>query len=65
VLKSLFYLLRAGKTVEAQQILLEKNHHEKYLWLVGTIPQFDNVCYFEDIDYKDLLPNDLDREHNL
>jgi hypothetical protein len=35
------------------------------LWLSGAIPHFDNVCFFEDVDYKELLPNDLEREQNL
>ena len=65
VLKALFDMLRAGKFVEAQQALMEINQLEKYMWLVGAIPQFDNICYFEDIDYKALLPNDCERESNL
>jgi regulator of sigma D len=35
------------------------------MWLVGGIPQFDNVCYYENVNTGDLLPNNLEREQNL
>lgn len=57
--------LRAGKIVDAQNMLLETNHCEKFLWLCGSIPLFDNVSYSENVAEGNNLPNDLDRELNL
>ena len=55
-LKALFELMRAGQMVEAQNKLIETNQIEKYLWLVGSIPQFDNVSYTESCDYGQFIP---------
>jgi len=45
--------------------LIQANQLEKYSWLCGTLPHFDNVFFDEDIDQGEHLPNDLDREQNL
>jgi len=47
LLKALFILLRAGKHQEAQALLLQSSNLDKFLWLCGAIPQFDNICYAE------------------
>ena len=55
-LKALFELMRAGQMAEAQKQLIATNQIEKYLWLVGSIPQFDNVCFTESCDYGHFIP---------
>jgi hypothetical protein len=58
-------LLRAGKRVEAQKMLIESDHLNEFLWLCGAIPEFDNICYFEVIEQGKHIGSDLDREKNL
>jgi hypothetical protein len=46
-------------------MLLQVNQHEKYAWLCGAIPMFDNVAFEEDVEQGSRIPNYLDREVNL
>ena len=38
----MFELLRGGKLIQAQKELDEANEFEKYMWLMGSEPLFDN-----------------------
>lgn len=51
--------------MKAQQLLLEANQAEKCLWLLGSIPLFDNVCYSEPENTGFLINDYLERQSNL
>ena len=45
---------------------MESAQVEKCLWLLGSVPQFDNVCNQEPADYSSFLINDnLERQSNV
>ena len=64
-LQAIFELLRAGNLKEAQSQLEQGNHFDKYLWLLGSQPMFDNIQYSETCEYLDLIPTDIIREQSL
>lgn len=57
-LKALFQLLRGGKTLEAQNQLIENNELELFEWITGADPQFDTTIAPESINTGDLLSRD-------
>jgi hypothetical protein len=60
-LERLFELLRGGKVSDAQEELEEANQFEKYLWLMGSDPMFDNVESTQESSFGDLLPNSVEK----
>lgn len=42
-LKSMFEMIRAGQIQQVQEELLKSNQVEKFLWLIGSEPHFDNI----------------------
>lgn len=65
VLEHVFRLLRAGQILEAQHFLLEKNFSEQFLWLIGSLPHFDNIEFAQTLDCDQLVHSDCDREQNF
>jgi hypothetical protein len=54
-LVELFEYLRAGKLSEAQSSLSESEHYEKYLWLIGSLPHFDNISFKDESTISSLI----------
>ena len=57
--------MRAGQDSEAQIDLQQKNGHEKFLWLIGSQPHFDNIEFEQTNEVDDLIVSSSDRELNL
>ena len=65
LLKAIFEYLKAGKNIEVQESLVQTGHHEKFLWLIGSQPHFDNIDFTQRLDCDELIPSDTDRECNI
>lgn len=66
--KIIFEHIRSGQFQEIQEKLIEANLIDKFLWLIGSLPHFDNIEFTQRTDCNgdsDLVPNDTDRENNL
>ena len=57
-LKALFQLLRSGKSLEAQNQLIENNEGELLEWITGAEPQFDTTISKDQTDTGDFLGRD-------
>ena len=39
-------------------------HYEKFLWLIGSLPHFDNICFKDESVISNLIGCDLEQSAN-
>lgn len=60
ILSAVFDHLRGGKLQEVQSFLNATRCDDKYLYLLGNLPFFDNCSYAQQTESGDVFLNDLD-----